>query len=481
MIPFNVELLDLRKLDHPSIRPVRSMDHFDGASTNFHEDGLFSIAIFGRTGDEARDKRFSYIDIKTTIFHPVIYQSLVRLKGLYKDIMAGRRYALWDNEKKDFIACSDLEGETGYHFFVKHWKKIEFKNSNSATRNVRIQLIEKYKNRAMGSKVVVIPAGLRDLQIDDLGRTTEDEINGLYRQLLGISNAISVTTVDDSGEIFNTPRHSLQMKFNEIYELIERMLTGKKGFIQNKWGSRRIINGTRNVISTMDLSTDVFGQPNAPKYTDTVIGLYQTIKGALPIAKHALLNGWVSQAFSQGNGQAYLIDKKTLKPEMVTVPWDVHDRWTTAEGIEKVISSYSQVAMRHRPVEIEGRYLGLIYIGPDMTFRIFGDIDDLPEHLDRKYVEPLTYCQLIYLSGYRRWNTLGCYVTRYPITGVGSIYPSKVYVKTSVVGEMRYELDHNWEKMGDEYVALEFPKKNPDAHVDTIIPHPSRLEGLGAD
>lgn len=480
LIPFNVDILDQRKFDRLDIKPVRAMDHFDGGTSNFHEDGLFSISIFGRIGEEARDKRMSYIDIKTTIFHPLIYQSLIRLKGLYKEIIAGKRYAMWSEEQKDFVPCSDLEGDTGYHFFVRHWEKIEFKTSKSAARMDRIKLIEKYKKRALGSRIAVIPAGLRDLQVDETGRVSEDEINGLYRNLISISNTVGEGT-NYNAEILNVPRYSLQMKFNEIYSLIEKMLTGKKGFFQNKWGSRRVFDGTRNVISSIDTSSADMTAPNHPGINDTIIGLYQTIRGCLPLTRHLLLNGWVGEAFSVGNGSAYLVDKITLKRELVELSPESYDRWTTQEGIDKVVNSYAESSIRNRPIDVEGRYMGLIYIGPDLTFKIFGDIDDLPPHLNREHVKPLTLCQLVYLSGYKRWNALAVLITRYPITGLGSIYISNVYVKTTVVGELRRELGHDWQPLDDTHLALEFPTYEPDAHYNALGVSPSRLLGLGGD
>ncbi|MNI20766.1 hypothetical protein D3C73_742620 [compost metagenome] len=142
---------------------------------------------------------------------------------------------------------------------------------------------------------------------------------------------------------------------------------------------------------------------------------------------------------------------------------------------------------RHKPIVVEGRFLGLIYKGPfpgdasKKVYRIFGDITELPEGWDRKHVAPISLVELLYLSGYRTWNTLKTIVTRYPVTGIGSTYPSTIYTKTSIVGEMRYELDQGWEIIGDDHIALEFPTKEPAAFVDSQVLHPSRLAGLGAD
>ena len=65
------------------------------------------------------------------------------------------------------------------------------------------------------------------------------------------------------------------MSFNQIFDYFQTILSGKHGFLQSKWGSRRIFNGTRNVIFAMDPSVENLGFPNQPKSTDTVVGMYQ--------------------------------------------------------------------------------------------------------------------------------------------------------------------------------------------------------------
>lgn len=482
-LPFNIELINLTSQRLSTLRPVLTTDISEGATTNFHEDGLFSVAIFGRVGDDVRDQRFSYINIRVKVFHPLIYQALGRLKGLYKEIMAGRAHAVWDEEEKDFVAADEVEGETGFQFFVSHWADIKFKQTKSSTRAQRIKMIEKYKDRAMTDKVLVLPAGLRDVRVAANGRLEQDEINDIYRRIVGVSRTIADTNEKATSAALNYSRHLLQQSFNEVYELIEKMLTGKKGFIQNKWGSRRIMNGTRNVISSMDTSTPYLGGVSGAHGMDTVVGLYQLTKGIQPVTIHLLRNGWLAQAFGidDSSTTARLVDKKTWESEIVELSPEIKDKWTTLDGLEKLINGYQNIGNRHKPVEVEGRYLGLIYKGPDMNFKIFGDIRELPEGLNKKHVKPLTLVELLYLSGYREWNKYRGFVTRYPVTGLGSSYPTTIYVKTSVVGETRYELGEDWQRIGDDYVAPEFPTRDPDAFVDSQIISPTRLAGLGAD
>lgn len=480
-LPFNVELMKLNPERLRMLTPVESLDRFDGNTDNFHDQGLFSVPIFGKVGSEQRDRRFSYINIKTEVFHPVVYTRLGRLKGLYKSILSGKTYAQWSEELKDFVPSTPMDGETGFSFFIKHWQDIEFKDTKSVERQQRIELIQKYKDRSMVSEILVMPAGLRDLRVDENGRQDEDEINEHYRRVLSIANTIQSKSRDPNSPILDRARHNLQMAFNEIYETLERMLRGKKGFIQNKWGSRRISYGTRNVISSMDTSVEELGKPNSPKFDDSVVGLYQVVKAVEPLTVNFLLTGYLSGIFGGSDARVPLIDKKTLKSEYVELDSETLDRWSTPDGIVKIINSYSKPAGRSIPIDIAGRWLGLIYIGPDKTFRLMRSIDELPDDRSVDHVHPINLCQLLYLSGYKQWNKLRGFVTRYPVTSQESIYPTSVYVKTTTPGEMRWELGPDWQLLSNDDVALEFPKQGVESYFESLAPHSGRLTPLGAD
>lgn len=480
----NIKLLHLTDQRLAHLKPVRVLDIFDGITGDFHEEGLFSTSIFGRIGSDERDTRFSYIDIRTEIFHPFIHKTLCTLKGMYKNLMAGKAYAIWDDAAKDFQPSDMVNGQSGFHFFMQHWKDINFKRTGSHIRDARIELIEKAKKEgtATTTKIMVLPAGLRDYQIDATGRHKQGEINDFYRAVINASNAIS-TTSDLDTPIINTTRNSLQNNFNLIFEYLKSLIDEKGGFIQSKWGRRHIAYGSRNVITSMDTSTANLNAPNAPDINSTMIGLYQLAKAASPLTKHLLATGWLSQVFNGPEGKAYLVNPSTLRREIVSISPKTIDRWTTTSGLEDVISLYAEHARRNQPVTIEDYYVGLIYKGPDSTFKIFGDIDELPRELDAKLVTPLTLCELIYLSGYKEWNKIPLSLTRYPVSGAGSIYMSYSYMKPTTKTEMRWELDDVWNKQeDDEHRALDFPIINEDStYFDSLAPHPSRLAAAGGD
>lgn len=479
LIPFNVSILNLTSQKLMGLRPVTSLDSFDGITSNYHQDGLYSALIFGRPGDPVRSRRYSYIDIKVPIFHPVIYSILLKLKRLYGGIMSGSEYAIWDDVKKDFVRSDVLDGETGFHFFLQHWEKIQFTYTNSDLRTESIQAIEKYKHVATTTKVLVLPAGLRDIERGPDGRVVEDEINLLYRQLLSVSNTISEAAIRSNPEIIDRARFKLQTTFNNIYEMFENMIYGKNKLILDKWAARRIMNGTANVITSMNTGVPYLGQKGGIGFNNTAVGLFQIMKGLLPIAQYRLRTGFLSRVFPGQGMPAMLVHKRTLRLEHVFLKPKYYDRWQTNEGLEKVINSFRDETMRDKPLEIGDHYMGLIYKGPDGTFKIFQDINELPEGRSREHVYPLTFCELMYLSGYTVWNSYPVYVTRYPITGVGSIYPSFTYAKTTTDSEARRELDDNWEPLDDDHVAYEFPIPGP--YVKSMAPHPSKLAKLDAD
>lgn len=478
-LPFNVEVLKLTAQNTQSLKPITVPDIYDGSTTNFHEEGLYSSSIFGMTGTEERSKRFSYIDLKIGVFHPLIYTHLLRVKDMYGQIMSGKTFAKWNAKEKDFERADEVDGETGFAFFVKHFPEINFKKTRSDQRNLRIKVIEEYRATALTNKWLVIPAGLRDVQPRDDGGVAEDEINDMYRKILSVSNTVTVTGSNTNDPIYDRSRHALQMHVNTVYEHIEGILTGKRGFIQAKWGSRRIFNGTRNVISSMDMGTDDLDSPRAIDSTDTVVGLYQTAKGLLPKVCSWLRKGHLSKVFT-GADTVPLVDRKTNKTVWVSVTPETLDRWSSMEGLEKFINYYGNTVIRHRPILIENKYLALVY-KDDVGFRILnpGEFEFLSKERQAN-CKPITYAELLYIAGYNQWNKQCCVVTRYPITGLGSTYPSTVYLKTTVESDILTELDENFESKGEDFTAYEFPRHGVP-FFDTVGLSPARLQGLGAD
>ena len=478
-IPFNIELLELTPEKLKNIRPIRALDIFDGSSDNFHPDGLFSVEIFGRVGDARRNARFSYIDIKVPVFHPVVYDILIKLKRMYAEIIAGTVFATWDDQAKDFVKSNAAQGETGFDFFVQHWHEIDFVQSKSALREQSIALLKEYASKALTDRIIVMPAGLRDLEIDQHNRKSEDEINTIYRTLIKLSNTILESSVRKDVAALNVPRYQIQICFNQIYEYISSLIEGKKKLLLGRWASRNIFNGTRNVFTAIDTSVEIVGQKGNVDFNSTLIGLYQFMKATLPVSTYKLRN-LVAPAFPDVSAPARLVNKQTLQSEEVIISHRYYDQWATNEGIPREITKFQEESIRNRAVEIEGRYMFLIYKGPDMTFRLMQDIRELPSDRSTEHVTPITLTELMYLAVYKDSSRYPLLVTRYPISGVGSIYPSTSHLRVTIDFERRIRLDENWQPMSEENDALEFPIIG-SAFLNSLVPHSSKIGGLNAD
>lgn len=483
--PFNLSLLVPSKEQLRTIRPVTTLDIFDGPGGNFHDDGLFSTLTFGRVGDPLRDRTFGYIDMHIPVLHPVMYSRLIKLKALYKGILSGQQYAVFDETQEDFVETDVLTGQTGYAFFVSHWEKLNPKKTGSSSRDLRVELLNRYRDQAFLKHLLVMPAGLREADIDTDGRVSMDEVNELYQSVMMSSRNIPETLGrNDDLSVYDRTRFTLTLQVLKIYEYIERLISGKGGFIQSRWASRRVFNGTRNVLSSLDPAAVDLDAPNRPKMNDTVVGLYQASKSVLPKTIYSLKTSVVGEIFETTNNMVQLVDPKTFKQTWVEISNEDMDRWGTDEGLERVVNDLSVVEKRSRHVEVAGHYLALVYVDNQSNYRILRGIEELPEDRDPKWVRPITYAELIYLSGLGMWYTTSAFVVRYPIENYNSSIPTKSYVKTTVVGELRYPLNEDWQRDDSLPLALEYPRfvegETPQYHDSISVPAPY-LDSLGAD
>lgn len=479
-MPFNIWLIMPDAKAVSLMRPVTVLDTFDSSGSSFHPNGLFSSEIFGRIGSKERDQNFSYINLNTTIIHPEIFMILRRLKSLYAGIISGKRYAVWDETEKDFIPATPQEGDTGYHFFVSHFREIEFKRNSSDLRTERIKVVEKYRENPYLSRYLVSPAGLRDLQINESGHQEEDEINDLYRRLLMTSSTIAATEENKNSPNLDTARWALQLTSNKIQTLIKTTLSGKRGWLLGKVARHNIMYGTASVITAMNPNALDTSSEFALSILDTQIGLLQALKATGPIAVYEIMHGYLGQIIGDGSSDVYLTNKKTLRKELATLSADSLDLYTTVSGIEKLINRFFEKDLRWETVTIDGYWLGLVY-NDGKEIKFFNDISDLPESRDPAFVKPITFAELLYMSVYQRFKKLAGYITRFPVLGSRSTYPSNIRVRTTSKSLLLRALDETWEPLPEEYNIPAYPYQNGTDWLDSIVPHVSRLDGLGAD
>ena len=175
---FNIDFLVLSKEQLKMMGEVTKLNVFEQNSNVFATEGLFSTDIFGQIGTDLRQEIPGYIDIIVDIMHPLVYTQLVSLKGFYSEIISGKKKAVFDNNVKDFVLSDDPKADTGYTFFVNNMGKIKFDDNDSDQRSFRIKLVKKFLDQDLFiNKWVVLPAGMRDYELDKNGNPNEDEVN----------------------------------------------------------------------------------------------------------------------------------------------------------------------------------------------------------------------------------------------------------------------------------------------------------------
>jgi hypothetical protein len=470
--PINIDLLYADKKIVSTLEEVKEGQIFDNTN-NFHQEGLFSTTIFGNIGTEYRNRVFGYIDLKTEILHPLIYHSIISLKSFYQKVLSGSETAIWNPKTKEFERSTDKEAQTGFTFFMSHIEELKFTQTKSTKRKFLIDLFNnaikenKHKLRYM----LVMPAGIRDYTVDKNGSPQEDEINSYYRKLIFQSSIIDPIIATKTPEVYDHIKFSLQKQSLELFEYIKSLLEGKHKLILSKWLTRKVFNTTRNVFSAPIEKADNINDPNRLGYNECFIGLYQYMKNLIPKSLFEIKNNYLKDIFIEGNNIAYLTNAKTLKKELVENSkfQKEYDMWTTSDGLEKIIANFQNLDIRHLPVKLNGgkHYLGLIY-NDGKVFKFFQDITELPEHLNKDHVSPITITEILYISLYRTSGKYPNLITRYPITGYGSIYPVMMKLKTTIDYETLTELDDEWNP--SDSIAYSFPKKGSDFFNTFAVP-----------
>lgn len=477
--PFEIDLLFLGQKDIVGIPRVEVLDIFDGVSKNFHSKGLFSSESFGKVGEVKRLRLFGYMDLNTEVFHPAIFKVLCELKALYSDILNSKAYAVFDESIGDFVASDPVAGKTGYAFFIKHFKQLKFDGRGSPKREEYIAVMDKVGGNAFIDRMLIMPAGMRDYSVDENGKPSEDDINGLYRRILGPANVMASVNKTANVEHLDSIRMSIQSAIHNVYVYLMEMVDGKNKFMLGKFAGRKVYRSTRNVITAYVPRHKMLKGPRRMSTNQTGVGLFQFLAAIYPLACKLVADGYMSNVFSGPNSPAYAVDPVTLKKVAVPDVEDDYDKWMTTQGFEKILKRFAKEPLRHDPILIKDKYYaGLIYVGPEGGVKVFGDIDELPEGFDRSNVRPLTYAELLYMSVQKASLDLPCTCTRYPVASYGSLYVSGIYLITTNLSKAKKIFNDNWE-LTDE-VMPEFPILG-ESFFNSVCPSPTHIARQGAD
>lgn len=472
---FNIDVLALTDENVKQFKEVTTGAIFETNSDVFRKGSLYDTEIFGPIGSQIRNEQFGYINLHVPILHPFVYETLLDLGSLFSKIVEGKQYVKFDNTINNFVPCERQEGNTGYGYLMDNIHKVKFQDNNSDQRRYKIQLVEKYcKKEFMSTKLLVLPAGLREYSVDAKGIPSEDEINNLYRKVLGVSTMLKNTNIDLNSYIIDPIRLKIQKSVNEVFNYIFMLLKGKSKFIEGNFTKRAISYGTRNVITPFHNEIQDLTKQEDVLFNKTIVGLYQYVKAISPITMNRVLSIFINRILNPNNNSAYLVDKGSLRYVLAEIQEKKKNEWLSMEGLTSIMNKLNQDGIRISPIELDNHYLLLVYDDGVNVKILFNNEEILPD-MKKEYIRPITYCELFYLAIYDVRNKYPAFMTRYPVIDLGGIYPTGLYVKTTVKGRTINLTINNEEKEVTEYPILN------QKFVESLSPHTSKLGRLGAD
>lgn len=455
---FKTEDLDVEKFVKVNMcKEVSNPVFFNGPVPT--EDGLLSNEIFGITKAE-RAGIYAYIDLGGDFMLPLVYKTLLKLNGKIADVVNGTDFFKID-DKGDLVP--DPDGDTGIDWLKKNFSKIKFKKNDSASRNKRIDYIEKVRNKMWISKCIVIPPYYRDVDSKESGIGV-GEINKLYSSLIMASKALKET----SGyglTLSDTTKARVQNILVQIFDWFGNGTTingqetpanlpGKMGLIKRGTLYKTIDYSARLVMSAPDVSGE--------DIDDLMVDMDHA---ALPLAAalccfKPFILFWLRRFFENRFAGKLEYPIMINEKESIMVPLvDYQIAFSDIEldkQIERFIHGYSN---RFIPIEIPvdkeefarrsknkeykdtvtGKPMNLSQINFWMYFTGY-KLNNKEEYKETKqeYSETLkvnrriTWCDLFYMAACDVTADKMVLITRFPIDSYLNQYPSKVRIKSTV-------------------------------------------------
>lgn len=481
-----VKLLDIDKyVEEAALQPVTSHMIYEPSTSIFDSQGLYSEEIFGQIGTVDRYERVSYINLNTKVIQPFLFKAIVSLKVIYKDIIAGKRYAIFDKEKKDFVAApkDDENANTGYGFFCRHIGEIEFEKKESIRTRDKIANLEKYRDILFMDKILVIAAGMRDVDTSS-DRVQADEINKYYMTLLKYARGLPQNS--ETNSLYDNVRYRVQLKVNQIYDYLYNIVEGKGGFIQRQYASRDIVSSSRNTIGPSNSKVSHPDDPQYIKCTEIGVPLFEAVATNKILMTHTIRSFFISSIFDGKSSTVPLINPKSLELEYVEVDESEKEVYTSGDGISTLINRFKHTDFRTKPVAVKAMdnkwwYLYLIYDTGDDIY-ILRSIEEFKAQykgtVDMKKMRPMTYLEFFYICGYVATRGKHTSATRYPVIHAYQINSARTHL-----------LSTDPPRKVNFYPSATSPQSIPlprypiigNPYFDNAVLHKSFLASYGAD
>lgn len=229
--------------------------------------------------------------------------------------------------------------------------------------------------------------------------------------------------------------------------------------------------------------------PTNVQCDETGCPLFQTIKAFQPLVINKLISLFFAPIIDNDSTQISAINKRTLNLEYIEISEKEKSKFTTIDGISDSINRFKHKEYRKDQLVIYNTdglqyYLYLVYDDGKNIYltrsrsdfeRYYFQKTNKQPNLNK--LRPFTLNEMFYVATYLATFGKHVLITRYPVTWIDSMYPSKIKLFSTT--QARTIMFQNL--FNDSVIPIiNYPILKLD-NIDSLKLYPARLDALGAD
>ena len=234
-----LKLLDLdRFIEKHKVIEVKNANY--PTLKGYDAESLWSEVVFGGQNSNDRLRKFGFINLNTSIINPILYDIVQVSSSIIRNILFGKEKYTFENNQ--FNQSDD--GETGLPFLIKNIGQFKFSDICKLEKKDEAAYLDSLPVKMLiVDKILVLPAGLRDISIT-AKRIFTTEINEHYSYLLFLTNQLKLE-LDSLNTIVFT--ENIQKVAIQIQLWIENQMKGKGGIFRGSILKKVVDNSARLV------------------------------------------------------------------------------------------------------------------------------------------------------------------------------------------------------------------------------------------
>ena len=419
IMDMNIRLLHLKEVDNPICFERGTIPTVGG---------LFSEVVFGTTSEERR-KTWGYINLRTKVIHPYVYEVLCRIQQNIEQICRGE--GSWKvNSKGLIVQVKETDSEydpdnTGIDWFIENYPKIKFPRNQSGERDERLDFLATFSPEEIFiDKWMVIPVFYRDVETKD-GPSQIPQLDKEYQNLIRYSKAVQQETI----HFVNTmAKYNIQKTLVNIRKYFQSLIQKSDGFFHQYVMGKNPDYGARSVISCAVL--DQYDKPSEDPIdmTHTGIPLAQVCIMLFPFVRRWVRN-YIENNFSIATRATTTTSIKSDSKSGEDVEYGDVMAMYTPEYIKKRIDNWiDNYESRFDPVEIplaDGTMGKAVFRGKPYA----NDPDNVKASTISKRV--FTWTDLLYIAAVDVAQNKVVWITRYPVVGYMNSINTMIHVMST--------------------------------------------------